>query len=82
MIYEVRSLYYGSLLKALCGSSPDIEPEPKSNWFVMQNKLLVLEFKSRQPKFGQPNDIEKLSYGVELELVCSNSTRKRVQKSK
>ena len=80
MIYEVRSLYYGSLLKALCGSSPDIEPEPKSNWFVMQNKLLVLEFKSRQPKFGY--DIEKLSYGVELELVCSNSTRKRVQKSK
>ena len=69
---------------ALCGSSPDIEPEPKSNWFVMHNKLLVLEFQSREPKsfiFGD-SDIGQLPYGVELELVCSNTTRKKVQKTK
>jgi len=69
---------------ALCGSSPDIEPEPKSNWFVMHNKLLVLEFQSREPKsfiFGE-SDIGKLAYGVELELVCSNATRKKVRNTK
>ena len=69
---------------ALCGSSPDIEPEPKSNWFVMHNKLLVLEFQSREPKsfiFGD-SEIDELPYGVELELICSNATRKKVRKTK
>ena len=66
---------------ALCGSSPDINPEPKSNWFVMHNKLLVLEFQSREPK-SYFTKVDQLSYGVELELVCSNSTRNKVQKTK
>lgn len=46
----------------------------------MHNKLLVLEFQSREPKSFA--NIDKLPYGVELELVCSNSTRKKVQKTK
>ena len=55
-----------TFLKALCGLSPNFEAEPKSNWFVMENKLLVLEFQSRS-----------LLHGAEspYELVCSNFTR-------
>ena len=68
-----------AFLIALCGSSPDFDSEPKSNWFVMENKVLVLEFQSRKPN-GEPE--YELPYGVELELKCSNSTRKSVHRSK